>query len=161
MISKPMRSLALTAGLLVLPVTANAEDPAVENGQIEDGRYTLERQGKRFVRLDTQTGQMSVCRLKAEELVCRLAVDERNAYLDEIATLQNRLDRAERANGEKKGDRLAKQRHFDDEEHNDDIHDDDHALEKEFDRALDYSAKALRRFFDVMRELRDDYNREL
>ncbi len=158
MISKPMRSLVLATGLLVLPFMATAEDPTVENGQSADGRYTLERQGNRFVRLDTQTGQMSVCWIRHEELVCRLAVDERNAYLDEIVTLQNRLDRA---NGERKGDRLAKQRHFDDKEHDDDIHDDDYALEKEFDRALDYSAKALRRFFDVMRELRDDYNREL
>lgn len=65
------------AGLLAAP--ALAEDA---------GRYRLEKTNDGYVRMDTQTGAMSICNERDGQLVCRVAADERTAFQDDIDRLQ-------------------------------------------------------------------------
>jgi len=78
-------TLALIA--LVLPAgLAQAEDTT---------RYRLERTDDGYVRMDTETGAMSICKERGEQLVCRLAADAQSAFDDEAAALQKRIDALE------------------------------------------------------------------
>lgn len=115
-----------------------------------DGRYQLERRGENFVRLDTLTGEMSICTIEAEELVCRLSADERDAFLDELTDLQSRMDEMEKRRDIARNDRGD---HFDDGDDHDYGSD---RFEKELDQALDFSKRALRKFRDVIEDLEND-----
>jgi hypothetical protein len=74
------------------PVPAFAQEPVAN-------RFTLEKTGNGFVRMDTETGEMSICTEREGQLVCRLAADERRAFeetlsdlSDRVAALEQRLD---------------------------------------------------------------------
>jgi len=54
----------------------------------EIDRYRLEKSTNGYVRMDTQTGAMSICEEHSGQLVCKMAADERAAYQDEIDRLQ-------------------------------------------------------------------------
>jgi len=54
----------------------------------ETDRYRLEKSANGYVRMDTQTGAMSICEERSGQLVCKMAADERAAYQDEIDKLQ-------------------------------------------------------------------------
>ncbi len=80
-----MRFTSLAACLALMPlvaVSAHAND-------LE--RYKLEKSANGYVRMDTQTGAMSICEEKDGQLVCRVAADERTAFQDEIDRLQDRV----------------------------------------------------------------------
>jgi flagellar motility protein MotE (MotC chaperone) len=55
----------------------------------EADRYRLEKSTTGYVRMDTQTGAMSICEERSGQLVCKMAADERAAFQDEIDRLQN------------------------------------------------------------------------
>ena len=57
----------------------------------ETQRYQMEKTDKGYVRMDTQTGEMSICEDRDNQLVCKLAADERSALQDEIGRLQTEL----------------------------------------------------------------------
>jgi hypothetical protein len=71
----------------LLPTAAFAQDAE---------RYQLERTENGYVRLDTQTGAMSICQERGEQLVCRLAADERDAMETDSVGLRAELDALER-----------------------------------------------------------------
>ena len=73
-------TVALSTQVLSLP--AQAQD---------DRRFQLERTEQGIVRLDTQTGAMSLCNDTDGELVCRMAPDERAAYEKELDLLEKRV----------------------------------------------------------------------
>lgn len=76
--------------LLLLPVAfAIAGLSGAAAGELE--RYRLEKTETGYVRMDTSTGEMSVCQEKDGQLVCRATVEERAAFQDEIERLQARL----------------------------------------------------------------------
>ena len=52
-------------------------------------RFQFEKTENGLARLDTQTGQVSLCRMQQEHLICRMAADDRQAYEQEISRLQN------------------------------------------------------------------------
>ena len=79
-----MRPIALTFPVLLIPLLSGAS-------AAEPDRYRLEKTPNGYVRMDTQTGQMSICEEKWGELVCRMAADERTAVQDEIERLQTEL----------------------------------------------------------------------
>lgn len=83
--------LILPAVLLVAagPLSASAEDVA-------DGRFRLEKSGDAFVRLDTRTGAMTLCREQDGALVCRMAADERAAYEEDLGRLEKRVEALEK-----------------------------------------------------------------
>jgi predicted nuclease with TOPRIM domain len=77
-----MPRIALISPLLLLPLLAGAS-------ATEPDRYRLEKTPDGYVRMDTRTGEMSVCQEKWGELVCKMAADERTAVQDEIERLQS------------------------------------------------------------------------
>ncbi|MBX4955008.1 hypothetical protein [Rhizobium lentis] len=83
-----MKVLVLTLAIGLLPLAAAATDA-------DASRFQLERSGDHFVRLDRQTGAMSICQDKDGALVCRMAADERAAYEDELDRLSQRVTKLE------------------------------------------------------------------
>lgn len=59
-------------------------------------RFILEKTENGFVRMDTGTGEMSVCSLEEGKMVCRLTADERRAYEDALSDLSDRFAALER-----------------------------------------------------------------
>jgi hypothetical protein len=109
-------------------------------------RYTLEQTEDGYVRLDTQTGEMSICKQNGAELVCRVAADERKALEDEIDRLaarlgdiEKRLTALESSPYLKPGELLPSEEHI--------------------DRSLDTMEKFFRRFMEVMRDVEKDSTR--
>lgn len=71
----------LIPAALVSIVAASAQSEETE-------RYRLEKSATGYVRMDTQTGAMSLCEERSGQLVCKMAADERSAFQDEIDRLQ-------------------------------------------------------------------------
>lgn len=71
----------LIPAALVSIVAASAQSEETE-------RYRLEKSATGYVRMDTQTGAMSLCEERSGQLVCKMAADERAAFQDEIDRLQ-------------------------------------------------------------------------
>lgn len=80
-----MRPIALFSPLIVLAMLSGASAN-------EPDRYRLEKTDDGFVRMDTRTGEMSICEERWNELVCRLAADERTAVQAEIERLQEQME---------------------------------------------------------------------
>jgi len=80
-----MRPIALAFPILLVPLLAGASAQ-------EPDRYRLEKSPNGYVRMDTRTGQMSICEEKSGALVCRVAADERTAVQDEIERLQTEIE---------------------------------------------------------------------
>ncbi|QFY62304.1 hypothetical protein FZ934_19055 [Rhizobium grahamii] len=79
-----MRNIAIGLFILLLPLGAYA-------AEADTSRFQLERSGDHFVRLDKQTGAMSLYEEKDGALVCRMAADERAAYEQELDRLSARV----------------------------------------------------------------------
>ncbi|MCK5748272.1 MAG: hypothetical protein KAH44_18790, partial [Oricola sp.] len=77
------REFAATA--LLAPLLAAAPASA------ENGRYVMEKTGEGYVRMDTASGEMSICTEKNGQLVCKLAADERAAFQDALDRLEERV----------------------------------------------------------------------
>ena len=74
----------------VLAVPALAQETV---GEVESGRYTMERAGEGFLRLDTRTGAVSFCGQAGGSWACNPVTDDRQALAEEIQKLEteNRL----------------------------------------------------------------------
>ena len=83
-----MKTIAIGLATLLLPATLLA-------AEADTARFQLERSGDHFIRLDKQTGAMSLCEEKEGSLVCRMAADERAAYEDELDRLSDRVSALE------------------------------------------------------------------
>jgi hypothetical protein len=83
-----MRSLPLLALSLVLsaPIAQAQTTPDSENG-----RYSFSSLPDGMLRLDTRTGQVSICARKDAGWACNTVPDERTALENEIARLQREL----------------------------------------------------------------------
>jgi hypothetical protein len=76
----------LVAGMaLTLPALAQTPPPPPEG---EDNRYMYNRVQDGFLRLDTRTGQVSLCSRRPVGWACHVVPDERTALEGEIARLQ-------------------------------------------------------------------------
>ncbi len=125
---------AVVALLLAAPSFAG---PA----QAQDAqRYRLEKSEDGYVRMDTQTGAMSLCEEKSGQLVCRMAADERSAFQDEIDRLQGSV-RALDQRVSKLENSLASRL-----EHN-------LPSEEDFNRTLGYMERFLRSFMNIAKDL--------
>lgn len=82
------KTLAIGAvlGSCLTLVPAQAQDTA---------RYRIEKTDDGYVRMDTDTGAMSICKERGEQLVCNLAADARAAYDEDVAALRKRVDALE------------------------------------------------------------------
>ena len=61
----------------------------------QEARYQLQSTGDGYARIDTVTGEVSTCTQSGEQLVCRMAADERTALEDQIASLEARVEALE------------------------------------------------------------------
>jgi hypothetical protein len=77
---------AILGGLLFIPLSAQAHEPAPE---MENGRYNFNRIEEGFLRLDRRTGQVSLCDRRAVGWACQAIPDDRTALESEIMRLQN------------------------------------------------------------------------
>ena len=68
---------------------ALAETPAPKAApESENGRYSMSPVAGGVLRLDTRSGQVSLCRQKSDSWICETTADDRAAYEKEIARLQ-------------------------------------------------------------------------
>jgi hypothetical protein len=79
--------MLLSLMLLSLATPALAQQPA-DSAATENGRYSMTPVQDGFLRLDTRTGAVAMCRLVNGAPECRLAADERAALENEIGRLQ-------------------------------------------------------------------------
>ena len=93
-----MRSLPLLALSLVLSAPIAQAQTAPDS---ENGRYSFSSVPDGMLRLDTRTGQVSICAKKDAGWACNTVPDERTALENEIARLQ-------RENGALKKDMIAR-----------------------------------------------------
>lgn len=129
--------------------------------------YELRAQGKGFVRLNTETGAMSYCRVVTGNLVCQAGKEEREAYLGSMDSLEERLEAAENRIGrienglrdlgaEAREEITPPGQKGDGPQTGESGDMNPPPEESELDRAMDFAERAMRRFFDVVRELRED-----
>ena len=79
--------LPLTFAALLLAGSAHAEG---------EGRYRMEKTETGFIRLDTASGDVSLCREQDGQIVCRMAADERAAFEKELDLLTRRVEALEK-----------------------------------------------------------------
>ncbi|MGD9784603.1 MAG: hypothetical protein AB7E80_14070 [Hyphomicrobiaceae bacterium] len=84
--SKRAASLALVAPIMavVLALPANAQSVPAD----AQGRYQMKPTDDGFVRLDTQTGAVSLCARQNGDWACRGMADDQKALQDRIAKLE-------------------------------------------------------------------------
>lgn len=105
-------------------------------------RYSIEKTVDGYVRMDKQTGVMSICKEADGQLVCRLATDERDAYEGAITALAKRVETVE--------NRLAALETVPLKQPN--------ALpsDEEFDKTLSMMERFFRQFMGVVKEFKDE-----
>ncbi|PTM97636.1 hypothetical protein [Mycoplana dimorpha] len=123
------RSLAGLA--FVLPLLVAGAATAAENG-----RYQMERTAEGFVRLDTRTGEVSLCKEASGQIACRMAADERAAFETELDLLTKRVEALEKAQGSGL---------YSDKPHL--------PTDEEIDRTMGVMERIMRRFMDIVKTL--------
>lgn len=117
---------------LVLAFAALAGSAAAEG----EGRYRMEKTEGGIVRLDTATGEISLCREKDGQIACRMAADERAAFERELELLTMRVEALEKAAAAAPAD--AKPRLPSDEE---------------IDRTMSVMERMMQRFMGIVKNL--------
>jgi hypothetical protein len=149
------RSLAFT--LLVCSFLCLVGLRGGAEAQVTDGRYTMHKTDGGFIRLDTQTGSLSLCQRKNDEWSCRALPGSSNEQRDELARLrkENRELRAE----VERLDQLLGLRDVPDQRGAAASEDNQKKApfklptEKEVDQALDYFESILRKFQERLKRL--------
>jgi hypothetical protein len=129
-------SLAFTAVAGAISARAEPAPPLaapVEAPDSANGRFAMTPVADGFLRLDTRTGQVSLCTLAAGQVQCRAGADER-------AALEGEIDRLTRENTRLKTVAPAAPQAAEVEE------------ERRFDRALDRAERFMRRMMQLFRE---------
>ncbi len=123
-------TIVLAAGLISGPVAAMAQN----------GRYTIEKSGQGYVRMDTATGEISFCRTQDDQIVCKLSADDRAAFQEHIGELEARIEALEKSRDSAESAPLT-------EPH------DDFPSEQEMEKTLGFMEKFFRRFMDIVKDL--------
>jgi exonuclease VII small subunit len=103
-----------------------------------EGRYRMEKTETGFIRLDTLSGDVSLCREQDGQIVCRMAADERAAFEKELDLLTKLVEALE------KGGATA-------------LTDAKPALptDEEIDRTMTIMEKMMQRFMGIVKNLED------
>ncbi|PHP65509.1 hypothetical protein CSC94_19105 [Zhengella mangrovi] len=112
----------------------------------QEMRFDLQRDGDRYVRLDRQTGAISVCRDEEGGLVCRMSADERQAWDTEVADLRTRVEALEKRLADLEGRPAA-------------TGNDGLPSDEEFEKTLGFMEKFMRRFMGIAKDLEKENGR--
>ncbi|MGF9565543.1 hypothetical protein [Neorhizobium sp. JUb45] len=126
-------AVAALAGMVAV-VSAPVATLAQDGGQ---KRFSLEKTESGFVRLDTETGALTLCRDEGGQLTCRMAADERAAYEKELDLLEKRVTALE-----KQGGTAAAKPGV--------------PSEQEIETTLSIMERFMRRFFGLVQEFREE-----
>lgn len=124
-----MRIAILTA-MAMLPLCAPAAF-----AQQDDARYALEKSANGYVRMDKQTGEMSLCEERDGQLVCKLAADERSAFEGDVDRLQGSVEALEKRIAALEADKKSYL-----------------PTDQDVDKSIDTMQRFLRGFFDIVKE---------
>ena len=126
-----MRPIALTFPVLLVSLTAGAL-------AAEPDRYRLEKSPDGYVRMDTRTGRMWLCREDGADLSCSAAVEAGTDASDtKLADLEARIAALEaRLDAQSSGGELPS--------------------EEEFERSLSLMERFMHRFMGIVRDLEDE-----
>lgn len=102
----------------------------------QENRFVIEPSGEGFVRLDSHTGEISVCSEAEGQIVCRMAADERRALEEEIDLLEERIAALEKTLEERTG---GQENRF--------------PTDEEIDRTFGVMEKLMRRFMGVIEDI--------
>ena len=126
--------MRIHASLLIFVATLMAGSAQAEG----EGRYRMEKTETGFIRLDTASGDISLCREQEGQIVCRMAADERAAFEKELDLLTKRVEALEK--GGVTGQTAAKPSLPTDEE---------------IDRTMGIMEKMMQRFMGIVKNLED------
>jgi hypothetical protein len=124
---------ALVSASLLLALTSGA---ALAQTAGENGRYSMTPTEGGFLRLDTRTGEVALCRPSGDSVVCRTSPNDRGALEEEI-------DRLAKENADLKA-RLAEAAPPPPGARS--------RTQEEMDRAMDFAERFMRRMMRIMRE---------
>ncbi|MDX8494919.1 hypothetical protein RFN29_25500 [Mesorhizobium sp. VK22B] len=106
----------------------------------ETDRYRLEKSGNGYVRMDTQTGAMSICEERSGQLVCKMAADERAAFQEEIDRLQSSVKALD--------ERVAKLENTPSARLESNL-----PSEEDFNKTMSYMERFFRSFMDIVKDM--------
>jgi len=152
------QGLALAALMLFVGCGATAALAIDADSRL---RYDMQADKDGFVRLDRQTGEMSFCQVRDGDLICRMGADERAAYEKALADMQARLEALE--SGEQGGDGVAsskRQERIPESGNSPQTPGLGEQEEREFEKAMEFAQRAMRRFYDALKDLKSDIERE-
>jgi flagellar motility protein MotE (MotC chaperone) len=109
----------------------------------ETDRYRLEKSANGYVRMDTQTGAMSICEERSGQLVCKMAADERVAFQDEVDRLQTSVKALD--------ERVAKLENSLSARLESTL-----PSEEDFNKTMSYMERFLRGFMDIVKDMNKD-----
>jgi hypothetical protein len=140
----------MTRSLFLCATAALALVLAGPAGAGEAGRYVLKDVDGGFIRLDTETGAVSHCRMRDDQWRCELVADAQAALQDEIArlaeentALEQRLAELTGQQGERStGPRI------------------ELPSEDDFDRIFSFFERMMKRFIDFARSLNEGPGRD-
>jgi hypothetical protein len=133
----------MTIGKITLTLVALSLGTSVAIAQdAAPDRYALEKSESGFVRLDRQTGAVTLCTEAAGTLTCRMAADERAAYDEDLARLEKRVEMLEKQIGTES---TAKNSEL--------------PSDAEIDRSIGIMERFMRAFFGLVQEFQGEENR--
>lgn len=163
MVTAPLKAAGLVAGLILATAAGAAEQPPAGGGAAtpspgapstaepaapaDNESFALSPATGDHLRIDRRTGRVSICSSKSGDWRCTLVPEDREAYEAEIAELRSENDRLKRqlADAEKRWADSGRQGEwFGPDER------------KKLDEFLDFSDHAMRRFFDMVEDLKRD-----
>jgi hypothetical protein len=147
------RPILFLAALLSLPIAASGQNaPAAgEDASAPSGRYQIAPDEDGFVRLDTRTGAMTHCGKREGAWRCDVLAEERSDLEQRLDALAGKVD-ALSAEVARLAGRLATV----EAKAGASAAPSPEAREEDFDEALSFAERLMRRFFELVRELKSE-----
>ncbi len=157
---------SLSSAAMFIPLNAVGQEKIVPPPNPAE-RFQIERQADGLVRVDKKTGETSYCRRVIDSFVCTLAIEERDTLHNEIANLQNKLSALQEKLDVAGSDEPSQRRPKDDvpdpspdPNFDDDAGFDQDKIEKEMDRAIEFTKLTMRKLFKAVKELQKEFQEE-
>jgi len=143
-----MRIVVATFAVLLAGAAVAAEPapPPVDAPAESGDNFAIAPAEGRHLKIDRRDGRISLCEEKAGRWACSLVPDDRDAYEGEIAALRRRVADLEAEVAALRAERRPAPSDADEA--------------KRLDEFLDFSDKAFRRFFGMVREMRREFGDE-